>query len=302
VSINEGGGPADLFGVGPRIPEKPKVAEVEEPPPPREPAPSDPKVAYELVVVDEWESPIAGLDFTVTTPAGTTTETTDKDGRIHVDAPPPSASAFVRRPEDLGGLLAGNEKKERRPSPLPQGKPWHVRTPTDVSDTVLLPQGEPQKMMIVSRTDLSHHASGSGWKDHTLAESQACVQTDHKPLAIQMQSDATASQAVVVARATQSGGATGTEKSTGGEAKGEPPAGSGEWMRAVVDSLHDALFKGRFDVVFSILEQIPLDPPRQPEPVLPEPEEERAAYRAALAQLAEAGLVDPPFTEDPNQP
>jgi len=302
VKINEGGSPADLFGVAARIPEKPKVAEVLEPPPPREPTPSDPRVAYELVVLDEWESPVAGLDFAVRTNAGTTTETTDKDGRIRVEGPPSSASAFVRRPEDLAGILAGNEKKDRRTSPLPEGKPWHVRTPTDVADTVLLPQGEPQKMMIVTRTDLSHFASASGWKDHKLTDTGASVQTDDKPLAIQMQSDATAAQAVVLARATKPGGATGTEKSTAPAEKGDPPPGEGEWMRAVIDSLHDALFKGRFDVVFSILEQIPLDPPRQPEPALPEPEEERAAYRAALAELAEGGLVDPPFTEDPNQP
>jgi hypothetical protein len=304
VLINESGSPADLFGVEARSPEPPREARVDEPPPPREPTPSDPTEIYELMVFDEWDEPLAGLDFAVTTPAGTTTETTDREGRIRVEAPPEKASAFVRSPEALAEVLRGKERKERRTTPLPEGKPWHVRTPTDVSQTVVLPRGEPQKMMIVTRTDLAHHAFASLWTRYALAEASPCEMTSAEPLRVQMQSDATAAQAVIVGqRVTAPGGPTGTEGSTG---EGETtPAGSErppEWLRTVIDSLHDGLVKASFDAVFSILASIPHDPPEPPRPTLPEPTAEKAAYQAALAGLAGEGITDAPYEEDPNQP
>jgi hypothetical protein len=262
-------------------------------------------VTYELVVVDEAEKPLAGLDIAVTTPAGTTTETTDQDGRIQVQGPPENASAYVKSPDQIAGILAGKEKQKRRTQPLPEGDPWHVRTPTDLSDTIILPKGKPQKLMIVTRTDLAHHAYASSWSGHKLTEGGPYVMERRDPVQIQMASDATAAQAVVVARpATQAGGATGTERSTEAlpGAPRETPETEPEWLRTVVDSLHDALFKKRFDVVFAILSSIPLDPPRPPLPVLPPPEAEKAAYDAALAQLAGQGIVPVPYVEDPDQP
>lgn len=301
VLINESGSPGDLFGAEARLPEPAREARVDEPPPPREPKPSDPTVVYELVVFDEWEEPIAGLEFAVTTPAGTRTETTDREGRIRVEGPPEKASAFVRKPEDLGGLVSGKEKKARRTAPLPKGDPWHVRTPTDVSRTVILPHGEPQKMMIVTRTDLTHHAFGSLWTGYALAEAGPCEMKSAEPLRVQMLSDATGAQAVVVGqRVTAPGGPTSTEKSTGEEAGGaERPS---EWLRTVVDSLHDGLVTASFDAVFSILASIPHDPPEPPRPTLPEPTAEEAAYRVAIEGLAREGVTDPPYEEDPNQP
>jgi hypothetical protein len=270
VTINEGGSPADLWGVGPRHPEPPKMALVDEPPPPRDPSPDDPRVTYELTVFDEWDSPIAGLEMMVTTPAGTTSEITDGNGRIQVDGPPDHASAYVGDASGLAGLLAGKEKKARRTTPLPEGDPWVVRTPATLADTVLLPQGKPKKMMVVTRTDLSHFANGSPWKKRALADAGPYALVENDPVRLQMQSDATAAEAVVVGhRATAPGGPTGTEPSTPREEAA--PAAPGEtstapeWLRTVVDSLHDALFQGSFDEVFAILKSIPLDPPRGPE-------------------------------------
>src|SRR5262249_28429422 len=94
-----------------------------------------------------------------------------------------------------------------------------------------------------------------------------------------------AAQAVVMAHATtQPGGPTGTEKSTERAptlpgAPGEPPEPEPEWLRTAVDSLHDALFKKQFDVVFAILGGIPLDPPP---PALP-------PAAAAAARRGEGG-------------
>jgi hypothetical protein len=260
------------------------------------------------VVLDEWEKPLAGLTFMVTTPAGTTAEITDQDGRIQVDGPPDRASAYAESPAAIAGLVAGREAKARRSTPLPTGDPWVIRTPTDLADTVVLPQNKPQKLIVVTRTDLAHHAYGSLWTGYALANGGPYQMKSASPVLVQMQSDATQAQAVVVGHhVTTPGGATGTQKSAREEAAmpaapGETPESGPEWLRAVVDALHDGLVKEAFDAVFTILASIPRDPPEPPRPALPDPAAERAAYQAALAALASQGVVDPTYVEDPSQP
>jgi hypothetical protein len=245
------------------------MAVVDEPIPARDPRPDDPRVPYELSVVDEWEAPIVGLAFMVTTPGSTTAQVTGNDGRIRVEGPPEAATAYVRDPTDLAAILNGREKKARRATAVPTGDPWIVRTPTDVADTVVLPKNQPKKLMIVTRTDVTHHANGSLWKKRTLEDDGPYELKTNEPVLLQMQSDASAAQAVVLGQS-EASPAPGGEAASSAEdlvpaAPGEGSAAP-EWLRAVVDSLHDALFKGSFDVVFSILASIPLDPPRSAEP------------------------------------
>jgi hypothetical protein len=61
--------------------------------------------------------PLLGLDvfvltFMVTTRAGTTSESTDENGRIQVEGPPEQASAYVGDPASIAGVLAGAAVKE----------------------------------------------------------------------------------------------------------------------------------------------------------------------------------------------
>lgn len=160
----------------------------------------------------------------------------------------------------------------------------------------------------VTRTDLTHHAFASLWTRYALADGGPYQMKSAEPLVVQLQSDATAARAVVTGhRVTAPGGPTGTEKSAREEAPMPPGPGatqqtSPEWLRAVVDSLHDGLVKASFDAVFSILASIPHDPPEPPRPALPEPTAEKTAYQAALDGLAQEGITDPPYEEDPNQP
>ncbi|MFT3766437.1 MAG: type VI secretion system tip protein TssI/VgrG [Minicystis sp.] len=300
VVINEGGSPGSLPGPGSKLPERPREAEIVEPPPPPPPkSPDEQNGSYEIVVVDELEAPVSGLEIVITTPAGTTTETTDENGHIRVEpAPPEKANAWVKNPADVARHMAGKERGPRRTKPLPEGDPWHVRTPTDLGQTIVLPEGKPQKLMIVTRTNLSHHAASSPWAGHTLAEGGPVVLEKGDPVLLQMSSDATAAEAVVVGERTKPGGASGTEPSTRSEAA---PGETREWLRATVDSLHDGLFKAAFDTVFQILESIPLDPPRQPPEPLPEPEAERKAFEEALSELSRDGVVDPTDTKDIGQ-
>lgn len=303
VAINEGGSPGSLPGPGPALPDRPKTAVVDEPPAPKpKPTPEEATGSYEIVVVDEFEKPIRGLGLTISTPAGTTEAWTDADGRVRIDtAPPPTASAWVTRPPEIASLLAGRERGPRREAKLPEGEAWHIRTPTDLSQTIVLPEGKPQKLMIVTRTDLTHHAARSPWTGHALAEGGPVALEEGDPVFVAMSSDATAAEAVVQARATKPGSPSGTEPTRGAA---EPPEGgkpgSGEWLRAGVDGLHDALFQGAFDTVFQILESIPLDPPR-PTPEAPDPAEEQRAFEEASADLARQGVVDYDDGEDIGQ-
>jgi type VI secretion system secreted protein VgrG len=287
VNINEGGGPGSLGGPSPELPQQPRVAGVNEPKAPELPPPPEARTAvYELSVVDELEAPIAGLRFVISTAGGTLTQATDASGTLRIEGAAPNvASAWVDEPAQIATLLEGKERGARRTSPLPSGQPWHLRTPTDLGQTIVLPQGEPQKLMILTRTDLAHHAAVSPWARHALAEAAPVTLERGSPIVLQMRSDATSAQAVVVGK---------------GEAPAPRDEEKPEWLRATVDSLHDALFKGAFDRVFAILESIPLDPPRADTPA-PEPVAEQKAFEEALAELAQQGIVDPKDPEDGGQ-
>lgn len=178
--------------------------------------------------------------------------------------------------------------------PLPEGEPWHLRTPTDLGQSILLPEAKPQKLMIITRTDLSHHTAISPWTGHALASDAPASLEKGDPVRLQLRSDATSTQAVVV-------GHTVNARPGPRSAEGAPPPPEGpappEWLRANVDALHDRLFKGSFAEVFRILESIPLDPPPPPDVASAPPVTEEKAFREALAELGRAGVTD---TESPD--
>ncbi|HTN84233.1 MAG TPA: LysM domain-containing protein, partial [Sorangium sp.] len=69
-----------------------------------------------------------------------------------------------------------------------------------------------------------------------------------------------------------------------------------EWLRAAVDTLHEALFQKRLDPVWRFLESIPLDLPA-PSLDTPPPFVEELVYRSTMVELALEGKVDPVFQE-----
>jgi len=119
---------------------------------------------YEVVLLDELETPLAGVELRLTTPAGPTKRTTDANGRVRVDGVPPGfGHAELVSLEQLAEVMAGRERGARRQVALPEGEPWHVRTATQVAAPVLLPDAEPQKLLLVTRTDLVHSAHVDPW-------------------------------------------------------------------------------------------------------------------------------------------
>ncbi len=286
VTINESNdGPGSLPGPGPRPPEPPRMAVVAEPPPPPVVVPDTPLVTYELVVVDEWKRGIGGLDFAVSTPTSTTTERTDGDGRIVVHAHAGGGSAYAKDPSQLNGALVGAEEKPRIGEDLPTGGDYQFRTPSTFADTVLLPEGKSQTLMVICRIDVRQDTGIRGWRRRRLLETGPFLVKDKKPptsLELALRSDATRAEAVVVGHAkdTHRGEDDIAEAGAPGESSHAP-----EWLRTVVDELHDALFRADFDAAFRVLEQIPLRPPPRPQSPLESNDASEAAYEAALAKL-----------------
>jgi len=155
--------PSDDAGDGPASAPIPAVSRA-----PRAPAELD---FYELVVVDEHGVALGDLAITMTTPLGTVTKRTGGDGRVRVDdAPGGTGSARVASTAALRALLRGRETSARRLSPLPDGPDWTFRTLARAGDGVTLPSGKPQRLMLVTRTDVYSAGDLPAWGDLTSAQ------------------------------------------------------------------------------------------------------------------------------------
>ncbi|WP_437276070.1 LysM domain-containing protein [Sorangium sp. So ce375] len=155
---------------------------------------------YEIVLLDELETPIADVSMRVSTPAGEVVRRTNESGRVRVDGVPAGwGSAAIASADELARALAGRERGLRRTAPLPEGDTWHVRVPSRIGDAVSLPDAEPQKLLLVTRTDLVHIAQASPWAALSLVEPagpwQLTVAEERAMLALH--SAATGAQAVV---------------------------------------------------------------------------------------------------------
>ncbi|WP_437580745.1 LysM peptidoglycan-binding domain-containing protein [Sorangium sp. So ce887] len=126
---------------------------------------------YEVVLLDELETPIAGVSLRVSTPAGEVVRRTDGSGRVRVDGVPAGwGSAAIASAGELARALAGRERGPRRTTPLPERDAWHVRVPSRCGDAVSLPDAEPQTLLLVTRTDLVHIAQASPWRALSLVD------------------------------------------------------------------------------------------------------------------------------------
>lgn len=168
------------------------------------PAASRPREAglsfYEIVLLDEIESPIAGVGLRVSTPAGEVVRPTDARGRVRVDGVPAGwGSAAIASAEELARALAGRERGPRRTAPLPRGDTWHVRVPSRIGDAVILPDAEPQTLLLVTRTDLVHVTQASPWPALSLIDEAGPWQLTRaeERAMLALHSAATGAQAVV---------------------------------------------------------------------------------------------------------
>ncbi|WP_437800501.1 LysM peptidoglycan-binding domain-containing protein [Sorangium sp. So ce693] len=161
VAFREACTPASFVprGVGAKTPE------------PRQPPLEAPATLsfYEITLLDELDAPIAGVRFSMRTPAGTFTRTTDAGGVARVDDLPPGiGNASVVGLAELQESLKERERKPRRTAPPPDGDAWHIRTLARALDPITVPSGERQYLMLVTRTDV--FALVAGWERLSLAD------------------------------------------------------------------------------------------------------------------------------------
>lgn len=161
VAFREARTPASFVprGVGAKTPE------------PRQPPLEAPATLsfYEITLLDELDAPIAGVRFSMRTPAGTFTRTTDAGGVARVDDLPPGiGNASVVGLAELRESLKERERKPRRTAPPPDGDAWHIRTLARALDPITVPSGERQHLMLVTRTDV--FALVAGWERLSLAD------------------------------------------------------------------------------------------------------------------------------------
>ncbi|WP_437277702.1 LysM peptidoglycan-binding domain-containing protein [Sorangium sp. So ce375] len=126
---------------------------------------------YEIIVLDERDVPIVGVKIVVSTPLSTATHITDGSGRVRVsDAAPGFGSARIEDKIDLAKAMQGHENRPRRSRPLPEGEGWHIRLPTRLHEPIILPDGEPQRLMIVTRTDIVYAFQSADWENLYVAK------------------------------------------------------------------------------------------------------------------------------------
>lgn len=143
-------------------------------PPPRPRPTNDALSFYELLVLDELEAPLGGVEIVMRTPLGTEQVLTDASGRARVvSAPPGFGDARVSRAAQLAEVMAGRERGPRRVTPLPEDESLHIATPSQLGAAIVLPDGEPQRLMIITRTDVLHTANPNPWSALTLIEADA---------------------------------------------------------------------------------------------------------------------------------
>lgn len=244
---------------------------------------------YEIMVVDEMEKPIVGADVRMITPAGGSVQQTDAGGRVRVDqAPPGLGSAQIVSARQLAECMRGHEHTARREDPLPRDEPWTIQIPSRLARTVTLPDGLPQKLMIVSRVDVYTSKNPNRWSDAQLADAAkgpwTLKSTKHE-LWLELHSDGLRRTAILT-------GPTLVPETPGGVSL--PPE---EWLRLDVDALHEALFDGDFATAARMLVPLEGDPPGPPDPPPPPLAPAQIAFDEASADVERSGAFD-----DPNDP
>lgn len=251
---------------------------------------------YEVVVLDELETAIAGVEVELTTPNGTQTLLTDDSGRVRVDdVPPGTGSARIVGSQPLFDVLRDRVELDARRTPLPEGEDLLVLTPQRAGTSVSFPDAKTQRIMLVNRTDVVWGSVVEHWGDLLLlsGETDPCrLSGDELTAMLKLSSTGAGPTALI----------------------GLPPSGvivrddanldiTGEALadrvdeqarlRIDIDALHEALFAADFDAVGKLIEVAADEPPPAPAPPdFPFPSEEGVDFAAELSLLALQGITD----------
>ena len=254
---------------------------------------------YELIVMDELETPLAGVEIHMTTPAGAITASTDDAGSVRVDdAPTGLGEASIGSLEQLAIVMAGQEKKPRRTAPLPAGSEFAIRVTRQVLNPVPLLANITRKLMIVSRTDVTlPWTEHDGYDQPRLYDSNGpwVLAQDPKPV-LQLHSNGLGKIAVVIGPSPKSREFASIPGVPAAAEAAAPDPDGPDWVRVDVDALHQALFEKNSNAALDAIQS--LHPGSAPplEPQWPAPAQEAHVFSVALNDAsAGAGSNDADF-------
>jgi outer membrane protein OmpA-like peptidoglycan-associated protein len=239
--------------------------------------PGDTLGTYELRLTDEFGVPFEGLPVAFEVPGGPQVAITDADGWARVVAPSGGGTARVDAPGTLAPVLASRLDPSRETLALPKGDHVHYRVATRVAEPVAVVNGEPELIVIITRTDLAYPVLSTPWQDLELADQAGPWRLEPGSWTrLRLLGDGSGQEVGVVKPLEQE------KKST-------------DWLRTLVDSVHTALFDGDFESVWEMLEKIPLVVPAPDKPP-PDTTAEEADFAKVWAELTAEGVTPGPAT------
>jgi hypothetical protein len=251
-----------------------------------------------VTLIDELEAGIAGVEVEITTPNGTQVLLTDGAGSVRVDeAPPGTGSAHVVSAAQLAEVIVARVEGGKRTSPLPTEADLLVLTPKNCENAVQLPDAQPQRIMIVSRTDIVWGSVVDSWGDLPLlsVESDPCrLAAEALTSLLRLCSTGAGPSALIGQRPSgvdidRVGIAPAPEATVAPDAR----------LSIDIDALHEALFAADFDTVVALVETAAAGPPLPPPPPdFPTPSQEGIDFALELALLAAQGDVDLPLVPE----
>jgi hypothetical protein len=270
---------------------------VDEPRQDQPPTPPPPLSFYEVIVLDELENAIAGVEVELTTPKGTEILLTDASGRVRVDdAPAGTGTTHIVSGQQLLDVLRDRVSLDTRRTPLPEGDLLIV-TPKRVDTSVSFPDATTQRIMVVNRTDVVWGSVVEHWGDLLLLSEEdgpSRLVTSELTAMLRLSSTGAGPSALL----------------------GLPPSGvdlRDEANRDItgnaitdrldqnarltidIDALHEALFTADFAAVDGLIDPAAEEPPPAPPPPdFPVPSAEGIDFAAELALLALQGTTDLP--------
>jgi hypothetical protein len=274
------------------IDERPK-----RPAPPVTPEPP-PLSFYEVVVLDELERAIAGVEVELTTPNGTQRLVTDGAGLVRVDeVPPGTGSAHIVSAQQLFDVLRDRVDLDPRRTPLPEDGDLLVVTPRRVETSVSFPDATTQRIMVVNRTNIVWGSVVEHWGDLMLLSDEggpSRLAADALTATLKLSSTGDGPSALIglpPSGVDVGEGETGSRDITG--ATITDSIDQNARLAIDIDALNEALFGADFSTVGSLL-GVAADepPPAPPPPDFPLPSEEGVDFAAELAVLALQGIAD----------
>ena len=155
--------------------------------------------AYEVVLLDEDESPIEGVEIALDVPGFAGTIVTDGSGSARMEsASGGKGKASLTSLDALVPVLRDRAGSTPRYTPLPIDVNALIRRPGQLLIPFSVPADTPQRVIVLSRVRIGHHAPPEGWGDLGLSQAPAGSLDTGSATIVRFVSDAGGTSAVVL--------------------------------------------------------------------------------------------------------